>query len=247
MSTNLTIEHDGSITRLTFNRPEHGNGFTDEMAQAFISAMRSLPVQTEVVLLAAAGEDFCIGRARTPGSPPPALEAYDRRDEYDPIFDCYAAIRQSSVPVVGAIQGRAMGFGAAVAALCDVSFAAKSAQFSVPEMAHNIMPTMVMSALYDRINRNAVLWMAYSAELFSADQALVYGLVSQVVPADRLLESAESLCQKIAAYPRPAIRGLKEFLRSAPSMHEQGAVDYARSLHAMVNTSSQLKRKPPVM
>ena len=136
-----------------------------------------------------------------------------------------------------------MGFGAAVAALCDVSFAADTAQFSVPEMAHNIMPTMVMSALFDRLNRNAILWMAYSTELFGADDAMKYGLVSRVVPAGQLDFAAEELCRKVASYPRPAVRGLKEFLRSAPSMHEQGAIDYARSLHSMVNTAAEMKRK----
>jgi enoyl-CoA hydratase/carnithine racemase len=246
MSETLTVERDGAVTVVTFNRPSEGNGFTDEMARAFVEALQGAAADSEAVLLQAAGADFCTGRARAPGSSAPATEAYARRDEYDLVFDCYWAIRRSPVPVVAAVQGRAMGFGAAVAALCDVSFAADTAQFAVPEMAHNIMPTMVMSALFDRLNRNAILWMTYSTELFGAEDAMKYGLVSRVVPEDQLRESARALCHRIAAYPRPAVRGLKEYLRSAPSMHEQGAIDYARSLHAMVNTSSELKRKPPV-
>jgi enoyl-CoA hydratase/carnithine racemase len=245
MIANLTVEREGAITKVTFNRPSEGNGFTDDMAQAFVTALDGAASNSAVVLLRAAGADFCTGRARTPGAPPPAAEAYARRTEYDLIFDCYGAIRRSPIPVVAAVQGRAMGFGAAVAALCDVSFAGETARFSIPEMAHNIMPTMVMSALFDRINRNAILWMAYSTELIEAEDALKYGLISRVVPDDRLLGTAEDLCRLIASYPAPAVRGLKEFLRSAPSMHEQGAVDYARSLHAMVNTSSELKRKSP--
>jgi enoyl-CoA hydratase len=244
MSNNLTVEHDGRVTRLTFNRPAEGNGFTDDMAAGFVEALKAAPARSEVVLLKGAGADFCTGRARLPGSPAPAVEAYDRRDEYDLIFDCYWAIRRSPVPVVSAIQGRALGFGSAIAALSDVSLAAETAQFGIPEMAQHVMPTMVMSALYDRLNRNAILWLTYSTELVSAQQALIYGLVSCTVPSGDLESRAEAICSKIAAYPRPAVRGLKEFLRSAPSMHEQGAIDYARSLHAMVNSSSALKRRP---
>jgi len=127
-----------------------------------------------------------------------------------------------------------------LAALSDVSFAAASATFSIPEMAHNIMPTMVMSALFDRMNRNAILHMAYSTEAISAEDAMKYGLVSRVVSDGEMMGAAEGICERIARYPKAAAMGLKEYLRHAPSVHEHAAIDYARSLHAMVNTSSEM-------
>ena len=92
------------------------------------------------------------------------------------------------------------------------------------------------------MNRNAILWMAYSTELITAEEAVQFGLVSRVVADDALAAVAEAMCRKVVAYPRPAVRGLKEYLRSAPSMHEHGAIDYARSLHAMVNTAGAMKK-----
>jgi enoyl-CoA hydratase len=243
MSKELLVEQDGPILRVTINRPEQGNGMSDEMAQEFTALLDRAHETCEMVLLRGAGKDFCIGRARNPNAPPPSPEAYARREEYDAIFNCYLAIRRCQVPVVGVIQGRAMGFGAAVAALCDVSFASDAATFNIPETAHNIMPTMVMSALFDRMNRNAILWMTYSNEFISAERAMMYGLVSTVVPAAKLDEEAAAFCSKLANTPRPAVRGLKEYLRVAPAMDVQGAVDYARSIHAMVNTSSEMKKK----
>jgi enoyl-CoA hydratase len=136
-----------------------------------------------------------------------------------------------------------MGFGTAIASLCDVSFASETATFNIPEIAHNVMPTMVMSAIYDRMNRNAILWMAYSADFISAQQAMTYGIVSNVVAADKLKAEVDRFCEILLSRPRPAILGLKEYLRVAPRMDEQGAIDYARSLHSMVNTSAAMKRK----
>ena len=136
-----------------------------------------------------------------------------------------------------------MGFGTAITALCDVSFASDTASFNIPEIAHNVMPTMVMSAVYDRMNRNAILWMAYSADFIDAQRAMSYGLVSTVVPAKKLNEEVERFCQLLLSRPRPAILGLKEYMHVAPRMDEQGAIDYARSLHSMVNTSAAMKRK----
>jgi enoyl-CoA hydratase len=198
---------------------------------------------SDAVVVRSVGPDFCTGRVRDADAPPPAPEAYARRPEYDAIFNCYKAIRGAQVPVVAAVEGRAMGFGAAIVALCDVSFASDTSTFNIPEIGHNVMPTMVMSALYDRMNRNAILWMAYSTDFIDAQRALSYGLVSHVVPAAKLNAEVERFCELLLSRPRPAILGLKEYLHVAPRMDEQGAIDYARSLHSMVNTSAAMKRK----
>lgn len=242
MSEQLLIKQDGRILRITFNRPED-NGISDPMAAAFSEAVMNAHTTSDLVMLRSIGPDYCTGRVREPGAPPPAAEAYARRPEYDAIFNSYKAIRNAQVPVVTAIEGRAMGFGAAIAGLCDVSFASDTATFNIPEITHNVMPTMVMSALYDRLNRNALLWLAYSADFINAERALAYGLVSQVVPAAKLDEEAERFCQILLSRPRPAVLGLKEYLHVAPRMDELGAIDYARSIHSMVNTSAAMKRK----
>ncbi|WP_051212816.1 enoyl-CoA hydratase/isomerase family protein [Rubritepida flocculans] len=239
MSEALRIVQDGRLLRVTFARED--GGVTDSMAAALAEALLRAHDTSDAVLLTAAGPDFCTGRVRdVPG--PPAAEAYARRPEYDGVFNSYRAIRNAQVPVIGAIAGRAMGYGTAVAALCDVSFAADTARFNIPEITHNVMPTMVMSALYDRVNRNAILWMAYGAEFIGAQRALEYGIVSQVVPAARLMEETERFCATLLGRPRPAILGLKEYLRVAPRMDDQGATDYARSLHSIVNTAAAMKR-----
>jgi len=242
MNNQLLIQQDGRILRITLNRP-HDNGISDSMAAALAHAVNHAHETSDAVVLRSIGPDFCTGRVRDADAPPPATEAYARRSEYDPIFNSYKAIRGAQVPVIAAIEGRAMGFGAAIAALCDVSFASDTATFNIPEIGHNVMPTMVMSALYDRMNRNAILWLAYSTDFVSAERALSYGLVSTVVPASKLNEELERFCQLLLSRPRPAILGLKEYLHAAPRMDEQGAIDYARSLHSMVNTSAAMKRK----
>lgn len=241
MNKQLLIEQDGRILRIKFNRPED-NGVTDSMAAALSEAVLKAHETSEAVVLSSVGPDFCKGRVRDiPG--PPSPEAYARRPEYDSIFNSYKALRSCQVPVIGVIEGRTMGFGAAIASLCDVSFASDTATFNIPEIGHNVMPTMVMSALYDRMSRNAILWMAYSADFIDAQRALTYGLVSQVVPHDQLNAEVERFCTLLLSRPRPAILGLKEYLRVAPRMDEQGAIDYARSLHSMVNTSVEMKKK----
>lgn len=242
MHPHLKIEQDGRLLRVTLNRTED-NGVSDSMATALSAALLTAHESSDAVLLRSAGPDFCTGRIRDAGTTPPATEAYTRRDEYDGIFGSYQAMRGAKVPIVGVIEGRCMGFGTAIASLCDVSFASDSATFNIPEITHGVMPTMVMSAVYDRMNRNAILLMAYSADFIDAQRALAYGLVSQVVPAATLDQDVQRFCDLLLSRPRPAILGLKEYLRVAPRMDEQAAIDYARSLHSMVNTAAAMKKK----
>jgi len=240
MRDELLVKQNGRILNATFNRED--NACSDAMAAELSAAMLSAHETSDMVLLHSAGPDFCTGRARNSDAGKPDSEAYGRRAEYDSIFNCYKAIRNSQVPVVGVIKGRCMGFGTAVASLCDVSFASSTATFNIPEIEHNVMPTMVMSALYDRINRNAILWMTYTAQFIDAERALSYGFISQVVSADKLDKEVDQFCQTLLSRPRPAILGLKEYLHVAPKMDELGAIDYARALHSMINTAADMKK-----
>jgi enoyl-CoA hydratase len=242
MCDELLVHQDGRVLRVQFNRPSD-NGVSDSMAAALSALVLQAHEQADLVVLSSIGPDFCTGRVRD-ASFPAASEAYARRPEYDAIFNCYKALRSCQVPVLGVIEGRCMGFGAAIAALCDVSFASDQASFNIPEIAHNVMPTMVMSALYDRMHRNAILWMAYSTDFIDAHQAMHYGLISRVVTDNELGTEVQRFVDLLLSRPRPAVLGLKEYLRVAPRMDEQGAIDYARSLHSMVNTAADMKLIP---
>jgi len=241
MSEQLIIEQDGRLLKIKFNRTPD-NGVSDSMAAALSDAVLNAHETSDAVLLSSAGPDFCTGRVRDADFPP-SPEAYTRRDEYDSIFNCYKALRSCKVPVVGMLRGRVMGFGTAIAALCDVAIASDQATFNIPEIAHNVMPTMVMSAIYDRMSRNAILWMAYSTDFIGAQQAMTFGIINQVVKDAELESEVKRFCDTLLSRPRPAILGLKEYLRVAPRMDEQGAIDYARSLHSMVNTAAEMKKK----
>src|SRR5438132_6794104 len=196
---------------------------------------------SEIVVLRGAGEDFCVGREtmgkRPPGAPPEALELLRRNDV---VFNCYGAFRRCEIPVIGVVKGRAFGFGCAIAAVCDITLAADTAKFQVPEMAHNIMPTMVMSALVDRVARKAMTYLVWSTAVIDPVRAREVGIVSDVFPAAELDQAVEALCAQIMRAPRPARTGCKDYARAALDMDVAGAIEYARSIQAVVNSSSEL-------
>jgi enoyl-CoA hydratase len=101
------------------------------------------------------------------------------RGFFEAVFKCYGAIRNSAVPIIAVVQGRALGFGCAIAAVADITIASDAATFQVPEMAHNILPTMVMSSFVDRIPRKAFTYLVYSTAIISAERALNFGGASR--------------------------------------------------------------------
>ena len=242
MSDEILSAQDGGILRVTINRPEAGNAMTDAMAQELTRIIAAAPQTSRMVLLRGAGPDFCVGR-QSPPPPAVAPEAMERRRFSDIVFDAYGAIRNSPIPVVCVVQGRALGFGCAVAAVADITIAADDATFQVPEMLHNILPTMVMSALADRATRKALTYLVYSTKAVSAERALSYGIVSDVVPRAALEAEVKTLCERIFQAPPIATEGVKDYMRHALTLDTPAAVDYARNLHAVVNSSREIRPK----
>ncbi len=242
MSDEILTRQDGPILRITLNAPERGNAVTDAMVAELTGILNDAHKTSDIVVLRGAGNDFCVGRHIT--AAPPAVEptAYTRRNFSDVVFNCYGALRNSPVPVVGVVQGGAHGFGCAIAAACDVTIASDAATFSVPEMLHNIMPTMVMSSLVDRVPRKALAYLVYSTAPVGAERALSYGIVSNVVPASQLDAEADRLTAAMLKAPTIALTAAKEFIKVAPDMPIQGAVDFARNLHATINSAAEIRK-----
>lgn len=246
MSNEILTQQDGQVLRITINRPDQGNGMTDPMVVELTGIIREAPKNSRLIVLRGAGKDFCIGRAGmgqprggAPAAPP---EAYARRNESDIVFDAYGIMRSVPIPVVAVVQGRALGFGCAIAAACDVTLASDAATFQVPEMQHNILPGMVMSSFIDRVTRKALSYLVWSTNAVSAERALSYGIVSDVFPAAKLDESVEAFVAAVLKAPPIAVAGVKEFTKVAYDMPTPGAIDYARNLHSLLNTSSEMRR-----
>jgi enoyl-CoA hydratase len=243
MSNEILVDRQGRALHITINRPAQGNAMSDEMAAELTALVNGAAERADFVILRGAGEDFCIGRDGMGRRPPQQEEALNRRRSSEVVFDTYGALRRCPIPVIAVVQGKALGFGFAVAAACDITLAADSATFAVPEMRHNILPTMVMSALVDRVPRKALTYLVYSTLPISAERALTFGVVSDVAPRAELDAKVAALVQQLATVPRPAILGVKEYTRTALTMDVPGAIDYARNLHAVINASSEMKRQ----
>ncbi len=241
MSDEIRVEQDGQILRITLNRPDAGNGVSDAMALELTDLINGAAATSRLIVFAGAGADFCVGRWAGPPADQTA-EALQRRRDFDVVFNCYAAFRRSPIPIVNAVQGRAIGLGCALAALSDITIAADDATFQVPEMGHRILPGMVLSSLIDRVPRKAIMYLVHSTAVIGAERAVSFGIVSELVPAAKLAGTVEEVCAAILKAPAIATEGVKEYVSRAMDMDIHGAVDFARNLHATINSSSEMRK-----
>jgi enoyl-CoA hydratase/carnithine racemase len=241
MADPVLIKKDGEITTITLNRPEAGNRQTDATWAQVTEMLNEAGKSSRAILFKGAGEDFCLGREAMGQQPPTPLEAYGVRDRSETIFNLYGAFRNSAAPIIGVVQGRAVGLGCALAALCDITIAADKARFQFPETAHRIMPTIAFSALVDRVPRKAATFLIYSAQEIDSQKALTFGLASDVVPSDELDGAVNKLVEHFNKMPLAAVLAVKEYSRSAFGVGTQAATDFARNLHATVNSYSGMR------
>ena len=241
MSEDILDQCDGNLLTITLNRPEHGNAFNDAGIAQLTALLQGASQRARLVLLKAAGDDFCAGRLAPRGAAAPKLEALQVRRGRDVVFNCYAAFRESPIPIIAAVQGRALGFGCAIACCADITVAAENARLQMPEFGENIMPTIAMSALLGKVTAKQLMYIAYSTAELTAERAERLGLVSEIALGNTLDSAVNRLCAQILKAPQPAVLAIKEYARVAPSMDIRGAVDYARSLHAVINSSSEMR------
>lgn len=236
MADSILLDRDGPVTTITLNLPETGNLVSNEMGAELAAMIAGADDDCRLIILRGAGENFCIGReVARPATKPTALDI--RANVTEPALELYAAFRRSRIPILGVIQGRAEGFGCAVAALCDMTFAADDARFKVPEMDRDLPPTLLMSALADRMSRKTVMYLVYSRDEIDAETAFTMGMISRVVPAAELDSAVDGLVRTLSDNSPAAIRAVKEYMRSAPDMDRQGASDFASNLLANVLAS----------
>jgi len=139
------------------------------------------------------------------------------------------------------VQGEALGVGCALAAVCDLTLAAEDAVFQVPELNHNIAPTLVMWALINRVSYKTTAQLVFTRERIGARRAELLGLVTQVVAPADLTKEADALAADLSSRSAASLQGIKEYLKFASRMDPGAATAFSSVLNAAVSSSQPRK------
>ena len=229
---------DGPIARVDLSRPDEGNALTREMMLRFSRVLRELGSDDKihVVAIMGRGDQFCRGRDGR-GESRQGMTPYEVRVRMmGAVLDSYQAIWDVPIPVVALVHGDALGFGAALAVGCDITLASSNARFGFPEIEHGIPPTMAMCAALGKVPAKALSYLIYSAEEVSAEQAVMMGLASRVLPQATFTAEADKFLEKLSSRPRLVLETIKRYQAKAAHLAPDMASEYAGTLLALVRS-----------
>jgi 2-(1,2-epoxy-1,2-dihydrophenyl)acetyl-CoA isomerase len=202
---NVILERSEGIGTLTLNRPEKLNAFAGEMRKEIADALDALEADraVRVIVVTGAGRGFCAGAdvsymaelvTRQDATSMTALVEAGRR--------VVMTIRESSKPVIGAINGVAAGGGANLALACDIRIASDRARIAQSFNRIGLHPDWGGTFFLPRlVGPSRALELMWGAETIEADQALALGLFNRVVPHDVLAETVRTHALGLAAKP----------------------------------------------
>ena len=218
---NILFALDGGIARLTLNRPDRLNSFTDAMHAEVRDALARVKADSSarVLLLTGAGRGFCAGqdladRAVAPGETPVDVGASVERN-YIPLV---LTLRSLPLPVVCAVNGVAAGAGANLALACDLVVAARSASFIESFCKLGLIPDTGGTYFLPRLVGTArAMGLALLGDKLSAEQAAAWGLIWQCVDDAELPAVVERLLAHFATAPTRGLARTKEALYRSPA------------------------------
>jgi 2-(1,2-epoxy-1,2-dihydrophenyl)acetyl-CoA isomerase len=219
MSSFVLQERQGSVLRLTLNRPDVLNAFNLAMARELQGALDRAASDPDIraVLLTGAGRAFCAGQdlASVPfgaGDPAPDLGNFVR-DQYNPIV---ARIRGLEKPVICAVNGVAAGAGANLAFACDIVLASSAASFIQSFAKIGLIPDSGGTWTLPRLvgyARAAGLMML--GDKLSAADALAWGMIWKVCEPDHLSAESSALAESLSTQPTRALGLIKRLLNAS--------------------------------
>jgi len=210
----ILCERRDRVGLITLNRPKQMNALNPQLMQELGEALQDLDADDGVGAIVITGSE----KAFAAGADIGAMKDFSYMDAYrsDYITRDWEHIRRIRKPIVAAVAGYALGGGNELAMMCDIVIAAESARFGQPEINLGIMPGAGGTQRLPRFTSKAkAMDVCLTARMMDAQEAERAGLVSRVVPAEKLMEEALGVAAKIASYSLPVAMMIKESVNRA--------------------------------
>jgi enoyl-CoA hydratase len=248
----ITTRTEGRVGIVTLNRPKQLNALNDQLMNELGQALKGFDDDADIGCMIVTGSE----KAFAAGADIGAMAKYSFADVYvgDYITRNWETIRNVRKPVIAAVSGFALGGGCELAMMCDFIIAADNAKFGQPEIKLGIIPGAGGTQRLPRaVGKSKAMDMALTGRMMDATEAERAGLVSRVVPLDKLMDEALGAALQICEFSLPSVMAAKECVnRAFEGTLADGVMFERRLFHALFATDDQkegmdafvTKRKP---
>jgi methylglutaconyl-CoA hydratase len=210
----ITSRRDGAVEYVTLNRPDVRNAFNEHVIEELtgwadtVSADRDL----RVVVLAGAGKVFCAGADLTWMSKMVSYTHDENVRDARAMARMFSALDSLPMPLIGRVQGAALGGGSGLAAVCDVVVADDQAVFGFTEVKLGILPAVISPFALAKIGRSAARELFVTGMRFGAHRAKEIGLVHAVVPVGELDTKVQEYISEVLGAGPEGIAAIKALI-----------------------------------
>ncbi len=249
---NIIVETRGRVGLITLNRPKALNALNDALVDELSRALDAFEDDESIGAMVITGSE----KAFAAGADIVAMKDWGYMDVYKPdyITRNWERVKKCRKPVIAAVAGFALGGGCELAMSCDIIIAADTAKFGQPEIKLGILPGAGGTQRLPRaVGKAKAMDLCLTARMMDAAEAERAGLVSRVVPADKLLEETLAAAETIAGYSLPVVMMIKECVnRAYESPLAEGLLFERRVFHSVFSLQDKQegmaafleKRKP---
>ncbi len=228
MSNIVLSEIRGKVGLITINRPQALNAVNLEVMNQLITEVARFDSDEDIGCIVICGNE----KASVAGA--------DIKEMQDKSYmDMFMADNQSEwgrfastrTPMIAAVSGYALGGGCEIAMMCDMIFASDTAQFGQPEIKLGVIPGWGGTQRLTRaVGKSKAMDMILTGRMMSADEAERSGLVSRIVPVEKLLDETIKVASQIAGYSSPSVMLAKEAVNRAFEVSLAEGVQYERRI-----------------
>lgn len=236
--SNLKLEREGAVVTVRLHRPHVLNALNSELLAELLDTLRPLDADPGVGCVVVTGSEraFAAGADIREMAGKSAVEM--AAEDYFGAWEEFAGLR---TPKIAAVNGVALGGGCELAMMCDLVIAGESARFGQPEIKLGVIPGIGGTQRLTRlVGKAKAMDLVLTGRTMDAREAERAGLVSRVVPDDRVLPEAREAAATVASYGSAAVRAARECVNQSLETGLRDGIRYERRVfHALFATHDQ--------
>ncbi|RMH71887.1 MAG: enoyl-CoA hydratase/isomerase family protein [Gemmatimonadetes bacterium] len=224
----LELTIDQHVAYLTLNRPDKHNSFNDTLIAEMTRCFKTLANEPDVrmIVLTGNGKSFCAGADLNWMKSTIHYTEEQNREDARKLSEMFHTINFCPIPVIGKINGAAIGGGAGLVSVCDIVIASERAMFGLAEVKLGIIPAVISPYMIAKIGESHARSLFFTGERINAQRAHQIGLVHQVVSPALLDAAVQEKIDLIKTSGPQAIRAGKKLVHMVMTLDEAGIREY---------------------
>jgi len=240
--TTLLLEHEGPIAKITFNRPDKRNAISAKMICDLLTVLDDIErTRARVVIVTGAGSAFCAGMDLEMLSALGQQSAQENQEDSRRMARMFRRIWSFPKPMIAAVNGHALAGGCGIATLCDFTIAVPEAKFGYTEVKIGFLPAIVSVFLTRQIGDKRARDLLLTGRLVLAEEAKELGLVTEIVPAEKLISRCAEITEQLIAASPSSLTRAKRLLTSAAAASVDADLERAVLENARIRCTPDFK------